>query len=334
MDIRRIARCVAHGVLVAAGLVAVGLPAVAPRSAAADDKWPARRVTLIVPFGPGTTTDAIGRLFAEEFKEALGQPFIVENRAGAGSTLGAHAAAKAAPDGYTLLMGGNSSHTAAPALVKVVPYDPIKDFTFISRIGKYPSVLATNPRQPFKTIREFVAYAKANPGKLAYGHGNSTGQITGETIKRRLGLDIARVPYTSNPPALTDLLGNSIQLMVPDFLTGLPNIEAGKVVPLAVIMLERSPRLPNAPTLAETVMPGFGVLPWTSLMGPAGLPKDIVKTLDGTVEKIMAKPDITRRLEATGTDPFYAPTEEFSAFVKADLPRWITMGREAGIEPQ
>ena len=322
-----------------AGLAAATLIALVPVGAQAQDnraqeKWPARRITLIVPFGPGTTTDANGRLFAEELKGLLGQPLIVENRAGAGSTLGAHAVAKAAPDGYTLLIGGNSSHTAAPALIKVVPYDPIKDFTPIARIGKYPSVVATNPQQPFKTIQELVAYARANPGKLTYGHGNSTGQITGETIKKRLQLDIARLPYTSNPPALTDLLGNSIQLMVPDFLTGLPNIEARKIVPLAVIMLERSASLPNVPTLAETVMPGFEVLPWVGLFGPAGLPPDIVKTVADAVATIMARPDIERRLHATGTEPFYASSAEFAAFVKADLPKWIGAGKEAGIEPQ
>lgn len=329
MNVRQMARWLAL-----AGSIAVSWAVVLPASLQAQEKWPARRVMIIVPFGPGTTTDAVGRLLGEELKEALGQPFIVENRAGAGSTLGAQAVAKAAPDGYTLLMGGNSSHTAAPALVKVVPYDPIKDFTFIARVGKYPSALATNPRQPFKTIQELVAYAKANPGKLTYGHGNATGQITGETFKKRLGLDIVRLPYTSNPPAVTDLLSNNIQLMVPDFLIGVPNFEAGKLVPLAVVMLQRSQRLPNAPTFAETVMPGFEVLPWTSLMGPAGLPADIVKTLDGAVARIMARPDIAKRLEAMGTEPFYAPTDEFTAFVKADLPRWSAMGREAGIEPQ
>ena len=170
-----LARACALALTVAvSGLVTTG--------AEAQGKWPDRRITLLVPFGAGTVTDAMARLLADQLKDSLGQPVIVENRAGAGSTLGTQIVAKAAPDGYTLMMGGNSSHSAAPALVKVVPYDPIKDFTFIARIGKYPSVLATNPQQPFKTVQEFVAYAKANPGKLTYGHGNATGHITGETV--------------------------------------------------------------------------------------------------------------------------------------------------------
>ena len=322
------------GRVVLAAMSVAGLLAAAPTVADAQEKWPARRVTLIVPFGPGTTTDANGRLFAEHLKELLGQPFIVENRAGAGSSLGAQAVAKAAPDGYTLLVGGNSSQTAAPAMIKNVAYDPIKDFTPIARIGKYPSVVATTPGQPFKTIQELVAYARANPGKLTYGHGNSTGQITGETLKKRLGIDMVRLAYTSNPPAVTDLLGGSIQLMVPDFLIGLPNIEAGKIVPLAVIMLERSPSLPNVPTLAETVMPGFEVLPWVGLLGPAGLPPEVVKTAADAVAAIMARPDIKARLANTGTEPFYASSAEFAAFIAADVPRWAAAAKEAGIEPQ
>ncbi|CAN0483308.1 unnamed protein product, partial [Phaeothamnion confervicola] len=207
------------------------------------------------------------------------QPFVIENRGGAGGILGASAVWKAAPDGYTLLMGGNTTHSAAPALYKNVPYDPIKDFTPIARIGRYPSVFATNPQQPFKTIQEFAAFAKANPGKLTCGHGNATGHITCETVKRRLGLDMVRLPYSSNPPAITDLLGNNIQIMVPDFLGGIPQIEAGKIVPLAVVMRERSPMLPNVPTFHESVIKDFEVAPWTSRFGPAGLPPDIVKQL-------------------------------------------------------
>ena len=315
------------------GLTLAGC-SLAASGATAQGKWPDRRVTLIVPFGPGTVTDAMARLLADQLKDSLGQPVIVENRAGAGSTLGTQLVAKAAPDGYTLMMGGISSHSAAPALIKTVPYDPIKDFTFIARIGKYPSVLATNPQQPFKTIQELVAYARANPGKLTYGHGNATGQITGETFKKRLGLDIVRLAYSSNPQALTDLLGNNIQLMVPDFLTGIPQIQAGKIVPLAMVQMGRSKLLPGVPTFDETVLPGFEVLPWVSLMGPAGLPPEIVRTLADAMAAILSKPDVVAKIEGTGTELFYAPPDEFAAFMKADLPRWIAAAKEAGIEPQ
>ena len=322
-----LARACALALTVAvSGLVTTG--------AEAQGKWPDRRITLLVPFGAGTVTDAMARLLADQLKDSLGQPVIVENRAGAGSTLGTQIVAKAAPDGYTLMMGGNSSHSAAPALVKVVPYDPIKDFTFIARIGKYPSVLATNPQQPFKTVQEFVAYAKANPGKLTYGHGNATGQIAGEAIKKRLGLDIARLAYTTTAQGTTDVLTNNIQVMVGDMISGPQLIAAGKLVALATFALQRSALMPNVPTLHETVMPGFEVLPWTGVFGPAGLPAEVVRKMADATQRILARPDAVERLGALGTEPFFAGPEELAAYVVADLPRWAAHAKEAGIEAQ
>ena len=300
----------------------------------AQEKWPARRITLVVPFGAGTVTDATARLLADQLKDMFGQPFIVENRAGAGGTLGANVVARAAPDGYTLLMGGNTTHSAAQSLLKNVPYDPIKDFTPIARIGKFPSVFVTNPMQPFKTVEEFVAYAKANPGKLTCGHGNSTGHITCETVKRRLELDIVRLPYSSNPPALTDLIGNNIQLMVPDFLTGIPQIRAGKIVPLAAVQFQRSPLLPEIRTFHETVIKDFEVLPWVSMFGPAGLPGEIVKQLSDAIGEVLQRPDVTKKINDMGTELFYQPSGPFAEFVKADMPVWAAHAKTAGIEAQ
>jgi tripartite-type tricarboxylate transporter receptor subunit TctC len=165
----------------------------------AQEKWPSHRVTIVVPFAAGSNTDACARLLAELLGDIHGQSFIVENRGGAGGTLGANAVAKSSPDGYTLLMAGNTSLSAAPALFKNVPYDPINDFTAIARVGRFSSVLVTTPQQPFRTMQEFVAYAKANQGKLSYGHGNSTGHIVGEAIKKRTGVEMTRVPYTATP---------------------------------------------------------------------------------------------------------------------------------------
>ncbi len=308
----------------------------APHSqpASAQDAWPSRRVTLVVPFGAGTVTDAMGRLIADQLKDVFGQPFIVENRGGAGGILGASAVWKASPDGYTLLMGGNTTHSAAQALYKNVPYDPLKDFTPIARIGRYPSVFATNPQQPFKTIQEFVTYAKANPGKLTCGHGNATGHITCETVKRKVGVDIVRLPYTSNPPAITDLLGNNIQLMVPDFLGGIPQIQAGKIVPLAVVMRDKSRLLPDTPTFHETVIKDFEVAPWTGLFGPAGLPPEIVTKISDAAAKIVAVPEIAKKIEGMGTELWYMPAPVFANFVAADIPVWAEHARIAGIQPQ
>lgn len=300
----------------------------------AQDKWPSRRVTLVVPFAAGSVTDAMARLLADQLKDVFPQPFIVENRAGAGGVLAAGAVAKAAPDGYTILMGGNTTHSAAGALFKNVPYDPVKDFTAIVRIGKYPSVFATNPQQPFKTIQEFVAYAKANPGKLTCGHGNSTGHITCETVKRRLGLDMARLPYSGNPQALTDLIANNIQLMVPDFLTGVPQVQAGKIVPLAAVMRDRSPLMPDVPTFNETVIKDFEVAPWVSMFGPAGLAPEITKQISDAIGVILKKPEVAKRIGEMGTEMFYMPSGPFAEFVKADIPVWHAHAKTAGIEPQ
>jgi tripartite-type tricarboxylate transporter receptor subunit TctC len=167
-----------------------------------------------------------------------------------------------------LLITTNSTHSAAPALFKNVPYDPIKDFTAIARIGSFPSMIAIYPGLPVKTIGDFVAHAKANPGKLEYGHGNSTGQIVGETLKKHTGIDIVRVAYRSNPPALTDLMAGHIAMMIPDFNPGMPQVKVGTIRPIAVFTRERNRRLPNVPTLSETVMPGFDILAWAGMFAP------------------------------------------------------------------
>lgn len=319
---------------VSAAFAAVVSLGIVGTDAGAQEQWPVRRVTLVVPFGAGTVTDAVGRLIADQFQTRFGQPFVVENRAGAGSMLGAGNVAKADPDGYTLLMGGNTTHSVVRSLFKNVQYDPVKDFTPIARIAKYPSVFATNPKQPFKTIQEFVTYAKANPGKLSCGHGNSTGHITCETVKLKLKLDVARVPYTSNPPALQDLMTNNITVMVPDFLGAIPQIKAGNVVPLAVVMRDRSPVLPQTPTFDETVIKGFEVAPWTSLFGPAKLSPDIVKKLSDVTGKVLAEPAIAKKLEGMGAELWYMPSDKFAKFVVDDIPVWTEHARIAGIEPQ
>lgn len=316
-------------------VLAMGLASAAVSTLAqAQQPWPDRRISLVAPFGAGSVTDATARLIGDQLKDILGQPVVVENRAGAGGTLASSVVAKSAPDGYTFLVGGNTTHSAAPALFKNVPYDPVKDFTPIARIGKFPSVVAANPQQPFKTIQELVAFAKANPGKLTYGHGNSTGHITGETIKRRLDLNIVRLPYTSNPAAMTDLLGNSIQLHIPDFLTGVPQVNAGKIIPLAVIMRERSPLLPNVPTIHETVIKDFEVLPWVSLFGPAGVPAPIVARLSDAIGVVLKKPEVVTKMNAMGTEVYYLPSGPFAQFVKDDIPVWAAHAKIAGIEPQ
>jgi tripartite-type tricarboxylate transporter receptor subunit TctC len=298
------------------------------------ETYPARSVTIITPFAAGSVTDAAARLIAQSLQESLGQPFVVENRAGAGGLLAASAVARAKNDGYTLLLTTNSTHSAANGLFKSVPYDPIKDFTPIARIGSFPSFVAVNPSQPINSMQELVAHAKANPGKLSYGVGNSTGQITGETIKKRTGIDLVRVNYRSNPAALTDLIAGHIQVMIPDFNTGLGQMKAKTIRPLAVLTKDRNPALPDVPTLSETVMPGFDILAWAGMFGPANMPPEAVKAIADNIDKALKRPDVRERFAAAGTDIYWIGPAQFDAFVKSELVKWTAAIQEAGIEPE
>ena len=245
-----------------------------PHSAEA---YPTRTITILTPFAAGSVTDAAARVVAQTLQETLGQTVVVENRAGAGGLLAAQAVARASNDGYTLLLTTNSTHSVVYGLYKNVPYDPIKDFTPIARIGSFASFVAVTPDKPYQSMQALVDFAKANPGKLSYGVGNSTSQIVSEALKKRTGTDIVRVPYRSNPMVMTDLLGGQIQIMIADFNTGMPQLKAGKVNALAVLTRDRNPALPDVPTLSETVMPGYHILAWAGMFGPAGMPPEAVK---------------------------------------------------------
>jgi putative tricarboxylic transport membrane protein len=296
--------------------------------------YPSRPVTIITPFAAGSVTDATARTIAQHLQERLGQPFVVENRAGAGGLLAASAVARANADGYTFLITTNSTHSAAPGLFKSVPYDPIKDFTAVARIGSFPSLIAVHPGLPIKSMQDFVAYAKANPGKLSYAHGNSTGHITGEALKKRTGIDVVRVAYRSNPAAMTDLIAGHIPAMVPDFGVALPQVKAQTIRPLAVITKERSATLPDLPTLHETVLPNYDLLAWAGMFAPANLPPPIANRIAGELETLFSRPEVKERFIGAGVEVFYSGPQEFDAYVKSELVKWTGLIKEAGIEPE
>jgi tripartite-type tricarboxylate transporter receptor subunit TctC len=298
------------------------------------EPYPTRPVTIVTPFAAGSVTDAAARLIGQHLQDALGQTFVIENKAGAGGLIAATTVARAKPDGYTLLLTTNSTHSVVYGLFKTVPYDPIADFTPIARVGNFPSFVAVNVNQPINTMTELVAYAKANPGKLSYGVGNSTAQIVGETLKKRTGIDIVRVAYRSNPMAMTDLVAGHIPMMIPDFNTGLPQLRAQKIRALAVLTKARNSVLPDVPTLNETVMPNFDILAWAGMFGPANMPPEAVKLLADELQKALAKAEIKDRLTAAGTEVYFSGPVEFSAFVKSELPKWTAMIKEAGIVPE
>jgi tripartite-type tricarboxylate transporter receptor subunit TctC len=314
-----------------AGFVAVVLALVA--TSAAAETYPARPVTIVTPFAAGSQTDAAARLVGQYLQDALGQSFVIENKAGAGGLIAANAVARAKPDGYTLLLTTNSTHSAV-ALFKSVPYDPIKDFAPIARIGNFPSFVAVNSSLPIASMAELVAEAKANPGKLSYGVGNSSGYLVGETLKKRTGIDVVRVAYRSNPFAMADLVAGHIQIMVPDMTTGLPQVKALKIRALAVLTKERNPLLPDVPTLHETVMPDFETLAWAGMFAPANTPPEIVNALAGALRKMLENPESRERFAGPGIQVVWTGPQEFSEFVKSELVKWTAMIREAGIEPE
>ena len=313
---------------------ALGLAIALHIAAAGAQTYPSRPVTIITPFAAGSVTDATARAIAQHLQETLGQSFVVENRAGAGGLLAANAVARAAPDGSTLLITTNSTHSAAPGLFKSVPYDPIKDFTSVARVGSFPSLIAVHPGQPIRSMQELVSYAKANPGKLSYAHGNSTGHITGEALKRRTGIDVVRVAYRSNPAAMTDLIAGHIPMMIPDFGVALPQVKAQKIRPLAVLTRERSVTLPDLPTLHETVMPGYDLLAWAGLFAPASLPAPIATRLAGELERMLARPELKERFLSSGVEVFFSGPKEFEDYVKSELTKWTRLIKEVGIEPE
>ncbi len=297
------------------------------------DSYPQKPVTIVNPFAPGSISDAAARIVGQYLQQELGQPFVVENKVGAGGLLAGSTVQRAQPDGYTLMLTASSSFSGA-ALYKAMPFDPVKDFTHIARIGSFPSFIAVNPGVPAETMAALVSYAKANPGKLSYGHGNNVGQLTGETLKKRTGIDIVRVAYRSNPAAVTDLIAGHIQIMVPDLNTGLASVRSGKIRPLAMLNHGGTPQMPEVPSLHETVMPGFDILPWCGLSAPANLPPPVVEILGKAVQKALTDPQIQQRITDAGVGLFPGGPQEFTDYVKAQLANWTAVIKEAGIQPE
>jgi len=307
--------------------------ALAANSASAQ-QYPNRPVTIVVPFAAGSGTDLISRLIGQQLSLALNQSVVIENKPGASGVIAATYVARASPDGYTLLMATNSTHSANPSLFKALSYDPVKDFTPVARAGSYVFMLVINPEIPAKTLPELVAYAKANPGKLTYASGNTTGIVAGETLKSKAGIDVLHVPYKSTPPALNDVIGGRVSMMFIDLAPGLEHVRAGTLRAVAVTTKNRSALLPDLPSLHEAGIPGYDVTSWAGLFAPAGTPKEIVARLNDEVAKIIGNPDVRAKIAVTGFDAFTGPPETLAAFVQSELVNWSKLIKDAGIEPQ
>jgi tripartite-type tricarboxylate transporter receptor subunit TctC len=313
--------------------LAFGLAAF-PRLARAAEAYPSRPITIVVPFGAGSGTDIATRVIAQPLGVALNQNIVVDNRPGANGGIAATYVAKAAPDGYTLLMSTNSPHSSNPALLKNLAYDPVKDFAPITRIGSFTLMLVVNPAVPVKSLAELIAYAKANPGRLAYASGNTSGILAGETLKHWAGLDILHVPYKSVPPALNDVIGGRVALAFSDLTPVLPHVASGALRPIGVTRLRRSTLLPDLPTFDESGLKDFEVESWAGLFAPAGTPDEIVARLNRETRKIVESPQDKAQIAQIGFEVFGSTPEELAAFVKDQLVRTSRMVKDAGIEPE
>lgn len=303
-------------------------------SALAQSSYPARNITLVLPFAGGSGTDTTTRIIAQHLSAALGVGTVIENKSGANGSIAATYVARAAPDGYTLFVTTNTTHSANPSLLKTMTYDPIKDFTPIARTGDLPFMLAIHPDVPAKNVLELVALAKASPGKFSYASGSSSAIVSGATFARRAGVDLLHVPYRSSPPALTDVIGGRVTMMFVDIPTGLPHVKEGALRALAVTTKYRSSLLPDLPSMQEAGVSDFDISSWQAWFGPANLPKEIVTRLNTEIRKIVEKPEVKARLTELGMEPFSGTPEELDTFVRDQLVLWTRLIKEAGIEPQ
>lgn len=314
-----------------AALTAAGVLGASPARA---QNWPARPIRLIIPFGAGAASDMVARRLGERLQAVLGQPVVVENKVGASGQIAAELVAKAAPDGYTLFLTSNTTHSANPFLFKKLNYDPVKDFTPIARVCAFPFVLVVESKTPVSNVKELMAFARRNRN-TAYGYGNSTGQIAGAALSRLTQMDSIAVPYKSVPQVVADLLGGQIHYAFVDMANAVPQIQAGKLKALAVSSEVRSALMPSLPTIAEeTGLEGFDLTAWGAVFGPAGVPKPIVDRLGFELAKITGDPEFRERLQQAGVEAQTGTAEELRVFVDRQLLVWGTKVRDAKIQPE
>ena len=314
-------------------LAALFLVTLAGTLPACAQEYPRKAIRLIVPFAPGGGNDTVARAIAQSAGASLGQPMVVDNRAGAGGILGAELAAKSAPDGYTLFLGGVGSHAVNPNLHARLPYDPVKDFAPITLIASAPSVLVVHPSLPARTLAEFTALAKASPGRINYAsNGNgSSAQLAAVLYESMAGVRMVHVPYKGLAPALVDLLAGEVQAMFSSVVAIVPSIKAGRLRALAVTGRRRAALLPEVPTLDESGVPGYEAGSWYGILAPAGTPQAIVAKLHEAIVHALARPEVRERLVSEGAEVIGSTPQAFAAHITAELARMGKLIRDAGI---
>ena len=305
----------------------------APGRAFAQTAYPGKTIRYIVPVAAGGGSDMVGRTLTERWGNLLKQQFIVDNQGGGGGVIASQTTARAAPDGYTLMQGYVATHGTSPATRKL-PYDPVKDFTAIGMIGATPNVLVVNASLPVRSVQEFVAYVKKNPGRVSYGSAGqgSLTHLTMGLFKQQIDSFMVHIPYRGIAPAFTDLIGGQTQAMFPGLAAAIPHIRSGRVRPLAVTGLERHTQFKDLPTLDESGFKGFDAQQWYGVVGPAGIPALIVKQLNETLATVLRAPDLRDKLAVEAIEPIVMSPDEFSAFIKTDIARWIKLAKERKIE--
>jgi tripartite-type tricarboxylate transporter receptor subunit TctC len=297
--------------------------------------WPQKPVRFVVPFPPGGATDVAARSVSDRLSQALGQQFLVENRAGAAGAIGTHEVARAAPDGYTILFAADPVVTLHLVL-KNVPYEVLRDFVAVTQVTTQPLAVAVHPSLPVNSVQELVTFARTNPGKLSFGHsGTGSGQhMSGELLKKLAGIDIVHVPYKGGGPAVQDLVGGQVPMAVLGSTPLIPHHRGGRIKILAFTSKERFPTMPEIPTLHESGFPGFDTGQWLGLLAPRGTSAEVVERLHGATKKALASEDVKARLLQAALLPVGSSPKEFEALIRADLERWTKLAAELGLQPQ
>ncbi len=302
-------------------------------TATAQDKWPSKPITYIVPFPAGGTTDILARLIGQKLGPALGTTIVVDNKGGAGGSVGSEIASRAAPDGYTILGGTISSHAINVSLYPKLGYDPIASFVPIALIGTNPTVLVVNQASPHKTLQDVIAAGKAKKALSSASAGSGTSQhLSLELLKSRAGIDITHIPYKGSGPAIQDVMAGQVDMMFDTTVVAGPHIESGKLRALAVTSAKRLPSMPNVPTVAESGVPGYEVISWQGVFAPAGTPKTIVDRLHTEIGKILREPEMQERLGKLGMQGADMTTEQIAAFQKAEVAKWAAVIKQANIK--
>jgi tripartite-type tricarboxylate transporter receptor subunit TctC len=315
-------------------ILSVLLLSVSLWSSAKAQNYPARAITVIVPFGAGSGTDSVARIVTRRLSELLKSTIVIDNRAGANGTIGATAAARAAPDGYTLTIGGVSTHAANPSLLKSIQYDPKTDFVPIAELGIFPYFLITSPDIRASNVKELVEQTKAKPGTFSFAYGNAIGQLAGEMLKARTSADLLAVPYKSSPSAITDLLAGRVSMMFVDMTAALSQVKAGQLRALATTTQNRTALFPDLPSMKESGIDLFDITAWTGFFAPKGTSPETVALLADTLRQVMEDPEVRSSLAQIGFEAQWAGPAAFGEHVARDLDLWARLTKEAGIEPQ